>query len=636
MQSEIDLLRQHFTELEVKYTKIKAEKAELEAVNAEIPELRKKFAELEAKNVELVDENTKLRQELRSRIKELEKSRTDTDVDNARRDVEIAEIKAEVVKLAEGAVVRDNNEENKELISLEEVVNAPCSVADQPNNAEQKCLNLSTPVSCQKSLEDEKTDVFLDGVHKKMEIRQRNREKKLCTAPSGQRESAHLLINPKSENNESYLCEEKGDQALEGSDKHISFQETSPTPIVRKIPYNQKVEQGIIQEVISFIQKRALTSSINILESREIETVSADGEGRDLAQLFSDAKVAEGRTLEAKRRELVCWYNYSESYQNKVAEICSKTGVAEKTAKSQVYAMIKASLPNVSDSNLYKKTERAGSVYKLFGKIIDPATKKEVMGIGIDKVYGISYGVRGISELSDAQILNIINRVAEKARDILTNGQEQNHVTEISEKILPIPEENLSLSADVDGYINMLTGSLDDETDNWGTPYENSARIGKEEANEVKLEDEVPPGPENVPSDSSGDSKGIGPDDLPKSQVSIPSTSSSDQISKSNRSGLPVSILPEDPEEKRKHIIGLVLEKFPYLSLDDSDERLDTFNLDGSTLCPLCNGDHKVNRSIFDEIKGEWGAGEYYGERTYRLKCRESFKPGIPIVSVKA
>jgi len=119
-----------------------------------------------------------------------------------------------------------------------------------------------------------------------------------------------------------------------------------------------------------------------------------------LAQLFSDAKVAEGRTLEAKRKELVCWYNYSESYQNKVAEICSKTGVAEKTAKSQVYAMIKASLPNVSDSNLYKKTERAGSVYKLFGKIIDPATKKEVMGIGIDKVYGISYG---ISELTNSQ-----------------------------------------------------------------------------------------------------------------------------------------------------------------------------------------------------------------------------------------
>ncbi|CAI2186265.1 184_t:CDS:2, partial [Funneliformis geosporum] len=163
---------------------------------------------------------------------------------------------------------------------------------------------------------------------------------------------------------------------LKGSDKHISFQETSPTPIVRKIPYNQKVEQGIIQE-----------------------------EGQDLAQLFSDAKVAEGRTLEAKRKELV----------------------TEKTAKSQVYAMIKASLSNVSDSNLYKKTERAGSFYKLFGKIIDPATKKEVMGI-----------------------------------------------------------ENSFLSADLDDYINILLGSFDDKTANWDTAYENSARVEKEEVNEVK------------------------------------------------------------------------------------------------------------------------------------------------------
>ena len=91
--------------------------------------------------------------------------------------------------------------------------------------------------------------------------------------------------------------------------------------------------------------------------------------------------------------------------KNKVAEICSKTGVAEKTAKSQVYAMIKAFLPKVSEMNLRKITQRAGSVYKLFGKIIDPTTKKEVKGIGIDKAYGISYGVRSISELTDSKIL---------------------------------------------------------------------------------------------------------------------------------------------------------------------------------------------------------------------------------------
>ncbi|GBB91164.1 hypothetical protein RclHR1_18300003 [Rhizophagus clarus] len=40
--------------------------------------------------------------------------------------------------------------------------------------------------------------------------------------------------------------------------------------------------------------------------------------------------------------------------------------------------------------------------------------------------------------------------------------------------------------------------------------------------------------------------------DIPsvKSQVSVPSTSSSGQIRKSNKSRLPISILPEDPKEK--------------------------------------------------------------------------------------
>ncbi|CAB5201968.1 unnamed protein product [Rhizophagus irregularis] len=279
-------------------------------------------------------------------------------------------------------------------------------------------LSIDNPVpASSKSSEDRKTVTFLDERNKKnssevaLEV-----VTPITSDQTGSHDADSLSSSSSLENN--YIS-------------HSSSQANSSLPVIRKILYNQKVEQGIIQEVISFIQKRALTSSINILESREIETVP--GEGQDLAQLFSDAKVAEGRTLEAKQKELVCWYNYSESYQNKVAEICSKTGVAEKTVKSQVYTMIKASLPNVSDSNLYKKTERAGSVYKLFGKIIDPATKKR------------SYGNR-----------------------------------------LPIPKENSSLSADLDDYVNMLTGSLDDETANWGTSYENSARVEKEEVNEVK------------------------------------------------------------------------------------------------------------------------------------------------------
>ena len=50
--------------------------------------------------------------------------------------------------------------------------------------------------------------------------------------------------------------------------------------------------------------------------------------------------------------------------------------------------------------------------------------------------------------------------------------------------------------------------------------------------------------------------------------------------------------------------------------------------------CPICNGDHK--ETVWKNIEGEWGSGEYYGEQTYRLKCWNILNHGIPIVSVKA
>ncbi|CAB4386479.1 unnamed protein product [Rhizophagus irregularis] len=103
-------------------------------------------------------------------------------------------------------------------------------------------------------------------------------------------------------------------------------------------------------------------------------------------------------------------------------------------------------------------------------------------------------------------------------------------------------------------------------------------------------------------SETQDDSSKIGPVDSPKSQVSIPSTSSSDQISESNQSRLPISILPEDPEEKQKHIIGLVLERFPYLSLEYSESYGDRFVFNSLAPCPMCNKDHEG-----ENLKGGWG-----------------------------
>ncbi|PKK60768.1 hypothetical protein RhiirC2_792841 [Rhizophagus irregularis] len=50
-----------------------------------------------------------------------------------------------------------------------------------------------------------------------------------------------------------------------------------------------------------------------------------------------------------------------------------------------------------------------------------------------------------------------------------------------------------------------------------------------------------------------------------------------------------------------------MLERFPSLYLSDSSERGERFDLNSSTLCPLCNGDHK-EESLWKDIKGKWGA----------------------------
>ncbi|RHZ82818.1 hypothetical protein Glove_103g65 [Diversispora epigaea] len=69
------------------------------------------------------------------------------------------------------------------------------------------------------------------------------------------------------------------------------------------LTYNdKKIEQGIIQEVILFIQKgKPLTSSNSISKTQSTNIkVNDDESGQELAQLFSDAEITEGKTIEAK------------------------------------------------------------------------------------------------------------------------------------------------------------------------------------------------------------------------------------------------------------------------------------------------------------------------------------------------
>ncbi|PKY51052.1 hypothetical protein RhiirA4_546331 [Rhizophagus irregularis] len=128
------------------------------------------------------------------------------------------------------------------------------------------------------------------------------------------------------------------------------------------------------------------------------------------------------------------------------------------------------------------------------------------------------------------------------------------------------------------------------------------------------------------------DGLGAGPGNTSKAETSIPFITSSSRVVSSSKSRLPISILPEDPEKKRKHIIRLVLEQFPYLSLSDNNKRGDRFNLNCSTLCPLCNGDHKEG-TIWNNIRGECPSDEYCGEQTYRLKCWNTLQQAIYLMN---
>ncbi|PKY29349.1 hypothetical protein RhiirB3_474369 [Rhizophagus irregularis] len=215
-------------ELRKKFAEIKVKNDELKDKNTEIPELRRKFVEIEIERTELkakiaellkqgVEENKRRdaeNAELKIRIEELEKNKADSSAKNVRRDVEITGIKAEIVKL------RDNNEENKELIFLQSdniskkmvsgngqnnntidlntntmnsnTSEAPFgniqvsdSVVDQLNNEVGQAVtsgDAPSDNSNTESLEDKKTDNFLDEVHKKKisdEIRERKQEEKL-------------------------------------------------------------------------------------------------------------------------------------------------------------------------------------------------------------------------------------------------------------------------------------------------------------------------------------------------------------------------------------------------------------------------------------------------------------------------
>ncbi|POG82157.1 hypothetical protein GLOIN_2v1762352 [Rhizophagus irregularis DAOM 181602=DAOM 197198] len=59
----------------------------------------------------------------------------------------------------------------------------------------------------------------------------------------------------------------------------------------------------------------------------------------------------------------------------------------DKTVSSKIYNEMKSFLPNITDVNLHKKTERARKILELFGK----------GGVGIDRIKYVTYSASAIS-----------------------------------------------------------------------------------------------------------------------------------------------------------------------------------------------------------------------------------------------
>ncbi|GBC29037.2 hypothetical protein GLOIN_2v1779307 [Rhizophagus irregularis DAOM 181602=DAOM 197198] len=174
---------------------------------------------------------------------------------------------------------------------------------------------------------------------------------------------------------------------------------------------NQNVELDLIRDLQSCV----------IVPSNEQHSSSNEAcdqtTTQNLIHLFRKA-------VRAGHEEILSWVHYSGNFENKVAEICRETGAVDKTARTQIYKEMLEHLAGVTPVSLRIKTLRAKKICKLFGE----------NGVGIDKIKYVTCSANEISELTNAQIQNVID-ISRQATSkpismkTVSRGNDQSHVT---------------------------------------------------------------------------------------------------------------------------------------------------------------------------------------------------------------
>ena len=273
-----------------------------------------------------------------------------------------------------------------------------------------------------KSLEEKDMDSFLLEAHKKIvssEIKQRNKEKKLCFSASGQAQES-LPTHP----------EEKVPQELNSCNR--SHKKKGMDELKHEL-FNPPSESNSP----SSINHNNVTEVSETAPPGKVTYDSIDEASQHLAQLCDKAIDAEDRANRANQEEILCWCLYWKDFRVQLDEIISKDKFGEKKARSLLYDSITKQLNllrkqrsqetglqlrDVSRDILRKKTQRAEKVYKFIEQV------------GLDKIkYIKSYSATSISELTNEQIQEVIDYgISSEKLPLVTN-----HVTEISETLCP-------------------------------------------------------------------------------------------------------------------------------------------------------------------------------------------------------
>ncbi|PKK62449.1 hypothetical protein RhiirC2_790367 [Rhizophagus irregularis] len=222
--------------------------SELKAENAELKVFKRRSTELEAENFNLKREVANLRKELGNRIEELEKNREDAE--------------SRLAKVEQDSSVVNEHQSNNVSSSIENEQESPV-VDDQSRNVKE-----AKRVKLEKSVDDV-SDSFVDQSSNTNTAD----DDPVKRVTSSEQESWQNVNSPNNSSLNSNSISEKSWQSPANEPKKPSsaksqeeteietflIEESSP-PAVQKIPYNQKVEQGLRYELSAYTEGKGSTS----------------------------------------------------------------------------------------------------------------------------------------------------------------------------------------------------------------------------------------------------------------------------------------------------------------------------------------------------------------------------------------